>query len=117
MSDDDLNKFQTVVREEITEALQPINNKLGTIDTRLGHVEVRLDHVETRLDHVETKIDALWDQTVKVTEELGEIRETIDSQTQLLNQSKDNTQKLDKRVTKVEANLGMPTPPELQLID
>ncbi len=64
-------------------------------------------------DKINQKLDALWDQTVKLTENLEEVKDAVKSQAAPLNETNDNIRKLDKRVTTTEAHLGIVPPPEL----
>lgn len=88
MTSDDLNQIRGVVKEEVNTALEPVVKKL----------------------------DALWDQTIRLTEDTEEIKDKLKSQTSALNRTSDNIEKVDKRVIKVEGNLGIVSPPELTII-
>lgn len=94
MFDDNLDKFRGVVKEEVNTALEPVVKKL----------------------------DALWDQTVKLTENMVEIQETLDSHSLALKrieeagqQNADNVKRLEKRTTEAENKLGIVSPLELTI--
>lgn len=94
MVSDDLNQIRGAVKEEISTALEPVVNKL----------------------------DALWDQTVKLTEDMTEVQETLNSHTTALKQiatntehNRDNIVKLDKRVHDLEDQAGIVPPPEFTI--
>ena len=95
MTQDDLNQIRGVVKEEVNTALEPVVKKL----------------------------DALWDQTVKLTEDVAEVQDNMDTQKVTLNQiavntgnNKDDIGKLNKRVGKLEDRARIVPPPELTLI-
>lgn len=97
MTDEDVNKFRGVVKEE----LKPINEKLEDIGQR---------------------IDTLWDQTVRLTEGAEEVKETLTIHTKVLKGIKEqvehnneNTKKMDRRLTEAENHLGIVPPPELSI--
>ncbi len=101
MISDDLNQIRGVVKEEIDSALEPIKGTLA-------------DHSK--------KLDVLWDQTVKLTEDITEVQETLNSHTVTLKQivtnaehNTDNLKKLDRRVHELEDQAGIVPPPELTL--
>lgn len=109
MNDADVNKLRTIIKEEINATLEPIVDKLGDI-------EQQLNDPKTGLKRLSEKLDALWEQTVKLTESSEQVKDVIKSQTDVLNQSNDNIQKLDKRMVVTEARLGIVSPPELTVI-
>lgn len=94
MTQEDLNQIRGVVREEISTAIEPVVKKL----------------------------DTLWDQTVTLTEDMTEIKETQKLHTtafkrlgvKVENDSED-IKKADKRLTHVETHLGIVPPPELAI--
>lgn len=99
MTNDDLNKFRGVVKEEIDTALNPVNKKL---------------------DSQGKKLDSLWDQVVEVTEGMGEVKEVQKTHTASLKrieskveQNTDDIRKINKRLTIVENQSGIVPPPEL----
>lgn len=108
MTDEDVNKLRTVVKEEIGTALKPINNRLGTVENKLGNVE--------------HKLDVLWDQTGRLTGDMEGVKETLDSHTEILKRIEDKVDtnsddmlKVNTRLTKVEGHLGIVPPPELTI--
>ncbi len=101
MIQDDLNQIRGVVKEEIDSALEPIKGTLA-------------DHSK--------KLDALWDQTVELTEDMTEVKETQDSHTAAfkrielkIEKNSEDIEKVDKRLTETEGHLGIVPPPELTL--
>lgn len=96
MNDEDLNKIRGIIKEE----LEPTNQKIGNI---------------------EQKLDVLWDQTVTLTENMNEVKETLKSHSEALKRIEEkhggNIGKLSKRVTTTEIRLGISTPPELTVIE
>ncbi|QQG43321.1 MAG: hypothetical protein HYW45_03940 [Candidatus Daviesbacteria bacterium] len=94
MINDDLNQIRGVVKEEVNTALEPVVKKL----------------------------DTLWEQTVKLTENMTEVQEDLDAQKVTLNQiavntenNKDNISKLNKRVGNLEDQAGIVLPLELTI--
>lgn len=90
-----------VVKKEIRTAFEPVNQKLDDQGKKLG---------------------ILWDQVERVTIDIEEVKETLGSHTKILKnievkfeRNSDDTVKLNKRLTKVEQNLGIAPPPELTL--
>ncbi len=109
MTKNDIDQIRGVVREEINTSLEPINEKLDTQDKRLGTQG--------------KKLDALWDQVVRVSGDLEEVKEILDSHTTMLKsievkteKNSDDIKKVDKRLMKVESRLGIVSPPELTII-
>lgn len=91
MNSNDLNQIRGVVKEEVNTALEPVIKKL----------------------------DTLWDQTVKLTENMTEVQETLDSHTVALKRievkiekNSEDIKKVDQRLTKAESRLGISTPLE-----
>ncbi len=94
MTDGDVNKIRGVVKEEIGSALKPVTKKL----------------------------DILWDQVEKVTENLEEVKETLELHTAFLKRiepkvenNSDDIIKLDKRLTEIENREGIVPPPEFTI--
>ncbi|RJP47488.1 MAG: hypothetical protein C4584_00345 [Armatimonadetes bacterium] len=137
MTKDDLNQIRGVVREEIDTALEPIkgtlndHTKILTSHTKIlddhtkiltSHTKILDDHTKILTSHTKIlddhtqKLDALWDQTVKLTEDTEEIKETLKSHKNNLTLQSDNIVKVDKRLTEVEGHLGVVAPPELSII-
>lgn len=114
MNDEDLKKIRGVVREEVQESirgevrkvvkeeLEPIKRELGTINNELGVVKKR--------------VDDMWEQTVKLSEDMEEIKESFGVQASATRNTNDNVNRLDKRLTQVEEQHGIIPPPELVLI-
>lgn len=91
MNDKAVAKFRGVVRDEINSAIKPIAKKL----------------------------DTLWDQVIEVTTDLSEVKETLKSHTASLHRieerSSEDIKKLYKRLTTVEDQAGIISPPELTI--
>lgn len=137
MTNDDLKKMRTVIKEEVSLVVKgeikssenrilntvkkQINTALEPVNKRLDSVTKGLDTVTDKLNTVTKNLNILWDQVVVVTADLTEIIETLDSHTILLKaaakteQNSENIRKLSKRVTTVEAHAGISTPPELTI--
>jgi len=85
MNDEDLNKLRGVVKEEIGTALKPVTEKL----------------------------DAVWDQTVKLTEEIEELKEDTDAlKLEVHDIHKELGAFQDKTISeidKVKEHVGLPT--------
>lgn len=113
--------------------LKIINKKLGDLDSikgDLNSIKQRLDDPKTGLKKINEKLDAVWDQTAKLTIDMEEVKETLDSHTKVLDShtkslkrieikveyNSDNVNKVDKRLIKVESHLGISAPPELSII-
>ncbi len=106
MTNDDLNQIRGVVKEEIGSALKSIKGTLA-------------NHAK--------KLDILWDQTVKLSEDMIQVQETLDSHTKILDshtislkrieenteQNTNNLKKLNKRVGQREDQAGIVPLPEL----
>src|SRR3989338_6027842 len=109
MNNDDLVKrISDVVDEKIKRAIEPIIKQLENPNTGLGRIN--------------QKMDALWEQTVKLTEDMAEVQEAQDSHTATLkrievkNEKKsEDIEKIDKRLTGTEDHLGIIPPPELTI--
>lgn len=71
--------------------------------------------VREELKPVHKKLDSLWDQTVKLTEEVTEIKDTLETHAASADQTNENVSKMNKRLIEVESNLGISPPPELTL--
>lgn len=102
MTDEDVNKLREVIKEEVTSAVQK--------EVRTA-VQEELKLINKKLNKL-NKLDALWDQTVRITEQLTEVQETLETHTALLNKHSEDMEKLDKRLITVEGNLGIVAPPE-----
>lgn len=114
----DLNLIKQRLDDPET-GLKIINKKLKDLDLikdDLNSVKLCLDDSNTGLNRINEKLDALWDQTVKLTEEAEETKEFLKFQSKNLNKTNDNVVKVDKRLTKVENHLGVSAPPELSII-
>ncbi len=115
MTDEDANKFRSVVKEEIDSALEPVKDRLSNME---GH----FNDPKTGLKRINQKLDALWDQTVKLTEVMEEAKETLFSHTDVLKRIEvkvegniEDTERVDKRLNEVENHLGIVPPPELMI--
>lgn len=102
MSDDDMKKFRGVVKEELKQFRGVVKKEIKSV-----------------LEPVTYKLDALWDQVVKITEDLVGIKDTQELHTAALktinakeDKNKDDVGKLDKRLIEVEDNLGITPLPE-----
>lgn len=102
-----LTELQKIGRDvaRIDGALETINEELGK------HTKILSDHTR--------KLNALWEQTEKVTFELDEVKEILDSHMVALKRIADgNTQdikKVDKRLIRVENQTGIVPSPELTI--
>ncbi len=81
MTNEDVNKFRGTVREEIEAALEPVKKTLE------GHTQ---------------RLDTIWDQTIRLTEDMEEVKGTLASHTEAL-----------KRIAAAESQVGIVPPPEL----
>lgn len=84
MTDADVNKFRGVIKEEIGSALEPVKDRLSDVE---GH----FNDPKTGLKKINQKLDALWDQTVRLTEDMEEVKITVN--------------KLDGRVDQMDRKL------------
>jgi len=83
MTNDDVNKLRIVIKEEVTLAVkEEINSALEPIEDRLSNMEGYFNDPKTGLKRINQKLDALWDQTVRLTENMEEVKETLISQTE-----------------------------------
>lgn len=96
MTNDDFSKLRGIIKEEVTSSLKPVNEKL----------------------------DVLWDQTIKLTEDMDEVKDTLKIHTASLKRIEakvehhgDNIARLDKRATTAEKHLGIVPPPELTIVE
>ncbi len=85
------------------------------LEEALDPIKKQLEDPKSGLKRINHKLDALWDQTVRLTENIEEVKDAVKSQTAVLNQTNDNMEKVDKRLTKVESHLGIVPPPELTI--
>ena len=72
MTDEDVNKLRSAVKEEIDFALEPVKD-------RLSNMEGNFNDPKTGLKRINQKLDALWDQTVKLTEDMEEVKISVDN--------------------------------------
>ena len=72
-----------------------------------------LEPIKKKQDEHSKKLDSLWDQTTTLTEDVAEIKETLNNQNAASDKPNENITKLDKRVSTLEAHAGISTPPEL----
>jgi|SRR3990172_12332951 len=123
MTNDDVNKLRIVIKEEVTLAVkEEINSALEPIEDRLSNMEGYFNDPKTGLKRINQKLDALWDQTVRLTENMEEVKETLISQTEAFKRNEvkienntDDIGKVDKRLHEVENHLGIVPPPELTI--
>lgn len=90
MNDNDLNKLADLVDKRINKALEPIKE--------------RLDDPKSGLKRINNRMDVLWDQVVKVTADIEDVKDTLSSHSKSLNRIESN-----------EADLGIAPPPELTI--
>ena len=72
MTDEDVNKLRSAVKEEIDFALEPVKG-------RLSNMEGNFNDPKTGLKRINQKLDALWYQTVKLTEDMEEVKISVDN--------------------------------------
>jgi len=95
--------------------------ELSKIGKDINRIDSVLETISDDQKHQTKLLNTLWDQVVVVTTDLTDVKETLDSHTDLLKaaakteQNSDNIQKLNKRVTTVEERAGISTPPELTI--
>ncbi len=83
MTDEDIKRIRTVVKEEIDIALKPVKKTLES------HTQVLESHTR--------KLDILWDQTSRLTVDMGNVKEDIDG---LKNRVEQMDRKLDQVIDK-----------------
>lgn len=52
-------RVREIVREEIREALKPIEDRLTALESRMDSLENRMDSLEKKVDALDAKLDAL----------------------------------------------------------
>lgn len=121
MNDDDLKKFGTLIDQKLKgfgEVVdEKVNKALEPVKDRLSNMEGSLNNPNTGLKRINEKLDALWDQTVRLTEDVVGVKDAFKSQTAALNQTNTNVTKVDKRLNEVESHLGIVSPPELTIVE
>lgn len=130
MSNDDTKKLEDLLKV----AVRPLKELVEALKSKVDHQELYLvatssnvkaikeqqSVMNEKLDAQGEKLGILCDQVERVTVDLTEVRENQESQTTILKRIEDNfdksfedVRKLNKRLTKVESNLGIVPPPEL----
>jgi chromosome segregation ATPase len=101
-----------------------VTDRLDDPDTGLAAINKRLDHPKTGLVRINERLDALWDQAVKLTEDVSENQETLDSHSMAFKlitantqNSKDNFRKVAKRLDLLEEDSGVEVSHDLKLAD
>lgn len=109
MADIDVKMLKAVIKGE----LRPVNKKLDSLDSKV-------DALDKKVDARGRKIDILWDEVEKINFRLEDIQETQKSHTTTLKRieskvenNSGDVRKVNKRLVKVESNLGIVPPPEL----
>ncbi len=101
MTDEDVKKITTVFDERF----KPLVDEVASVKSEVAK------HTE--------KLNALWDQTVKITEQLEDIKDHYKSTLKTTNfkieHVKENVGKLDRRLITVESGSGIIPPPELTI--
>lgn len=70
MVDSKLETFREDLKGDIDSALEPVKD-------RLSNVEGHFNDPKTGLKRINQKLDALWDQTVRLTEDTEEVKNTV----------------------------------------
>lgn len=97
MTDEDVNKLRTVIKEEVTSIFkEEINTALQPVSEELANLMVEVKG--------------------KVIPSLDELKESVKHFEDTSENHGNNTDRIDKRLTTVEVKLGIQPPPELQLI-
>ncbi len=104
-------KVSKVVEGRVSEIVEEKVSKV--VEGRVS--EIVAINIKAALDPVNKKLDALWDQTVAITEEFAEIKESINSHDHLHNTHTENFRRHDKRLQTVENLSGIVPPTELTL--
>ena len=91
MTDEDVNKFRGVIKEE----LKPVKEKLDTLWDQVVKVTENLEDVKETLD---SHTNSLKRIEIKVEK------------------NSDDIEKVDKRLSEVETHAGIAPPPELTII-
>ena len=103
MTDEDVNKLRGIVKEEINEAITPVSGELKAVSGELKAVSEELANLM-----VEVK--------GSVIPRLENLNKSVKNIETGLENDRDNTKRLDKRLASVEGKLGIQAPPELQLV-
>lgn len=130
MADQNIKKLLDEALSPIKKQLNGLQNGQNSLNVGLVKIEKRLDDPKTGLKRINDRLDVLWEQTATLTEDMAEVKETLDVHSTTLNthtavlktielstqNSADNINKLDKRVQAAEDHLGIVPSPELTII-
>lgn len=70
MVDSKLEAFREDIKEDIDSAIEPVKNRLSNME---GH----FNDPKTGLKKINQKLDTLWDQTIRLTEDMEEVKITV----------------------------------------
>lgn len=113
MNSNDFKKLLDESLKPIKGDLKGVKKDLEIVNNRLGSVGKQLNDPKTGLKRINEKLDALWDQTVKLTANEENVKESLKNKTASLNRANDNIKRVDKRLRAVENHSGIVPPPEL----
>lgn len=87
-------------------------SEVSKIGKDIARIDSTLETMTEEFAKQTKKFGILWDQVVKVTADLEQVRDDVVDIKKIL---VSNTEKLDKRVRTVEAHAGISPPPELTI--
>lgn len=109
--------------KQISDMQLKMNAKLNGIQKTLdSHTKKLDDHTKildshtNKLNNQGKKIGMIWVQAVHLTETTAGIEESLDSHTLGSKRNTNNIERVDKRVRRVENQLGIMPPPEFNII-
>ncbi len=111
----DEDKLRAVVKEVVSEAVEPLKKQLGNMDGRLGNIEGKLGNVEERLDDPDTGLTAINRRLDANTAAVMKLEETVNGYGDMYKINDSNIRKMEKRLEAVEENDNIDVPPEYQL--
>ncbi len=127
MADLSVTELRNALREDLNTALKPINEKLGTLSSEVGTLRNEVGTLSSEVGTLRNELGITNEEVARIHVELVEIKDTQDSHTASLLKieqtltsyadayklNQDNIKKHDKRVTKIEKHLNLPSPENL----
>ncbi len=110
MSNDEIKKITDVLRTVVKEEIKPLNDKVSYLSEKLVANTEELKSVSEQVATLTVKVD-------------GEIIPTLEIHTKLLKEmaaftekNTNNINRLDKRLSTLEANAGIQSPSEFNIV-
>lgn len=133
MTDENVKQISKLLNSLITpvkEIVEVIKHKVDSMEfiqnTSSENMRTIRDQqlfMNKKLDILTEKLDATWEQTGKLSVDMTEVEEKLDSHTTILKKITTNTEhtvenvkKVNKRLTNLESKQGIVPPPELTIV-